>query len=133
MRPLSIARLATLVGISTHLKSLSLKSCGLDDVSFQTLCERFPMTKRLQKIDFTDNQITDVSIENGFTDLILCALKPPLTHIIFTQNKISGKGGEALFTCLIESKTVEHVSLAENKINDEFAIWLQRFLKEART
>ena len=34
MRPLSIARLATLVGLSRNLKTLSLKTCGIDDVCF---------------------------------------------------------------------------------------------------
>lgn len=86
MRPLSIARLATLIGISSHLRFLSLRSCGIDDGCFTTICERFPMTKKLHKIDFTDNQITDVSIEGALAPLMMCVLKPPFTHLTFTQN-----------------------------------------------
>ena len=73
-----------------------------------------------------------MSIEEGFSFLMQCVLKPPLTHITFTQNQITNKGGEALFNCLLSSSTIEFVSLAENRVNDEFSMWLQRFIKEAR-
>ena len=59
MRPQSIARLATLIGLSRRLESLSLKSCGIDDNSFNMICDRMPLTKHLHKIDLTNNILTD--------------------------------------------------------------------------
>jgi hypothetical protein len=59
-------------------------------------------------------------------------LKPPLTHITLAQNQITNKGGEALFNCLLSTSTIEFLSLAENRVNDEFSMWLQRFIKDAR-
>jgi hypothetical protein len=84
MKPLSIARLATFVGISNSLRTLSLRSCAIDDESFILICERIPFTKHLSKIDITDNFITDYSVENGLASLIECVLAPPLKEIIFT-------------------------------------------------
>lgn len=77
-----------------------------------------PLTKRLNKINFTDNQITDIGMEDGFVALMNCAIAPPLTHIIFAQNMISNKGAEALFNALLLSSTIEFVSLADNRIDD---------------
>lgn len=59
MRPQSIARLATLIGLSRRLECLSLKSCAIDDNSFNMICDRMPLTKHLHKIDLTNNILTD--------------------------------------------------------------------------
>jgi Ran GTPase-activating protein (RanGAP) involved in mRNA processing and transport len=70
IRPLSVARLAQFIGISTKLTSLSLRSCGIDDNCLSLICNRIVYLRELQKMDFTDNRITDLSIKNSFVPLL---------------------------------------------------------------
>lgn len=90
------------------------------------------MTRKLQHIDFTDNQISDASILNSFAPLMLTEVKPKLISVILTKNLITDLGAEAIFTSFIQLKTITHVSLADNRITDEFLVWLHKFLKDSR-
>ena len=132
MKSSSVARLSSFLGISYNLKSISLRSCSLEDNSIKLICERLIAIKHLSKLDLTDNRLTDSSIIDSLTPLIEGGMCPPFSQLLLSQNNITSKGAQSLFTALLRSRSIIHVGLADTRLNEEFGIWLARHLKIAR-
>lgn len=88
------------------------------------ICDRLVYLKHIQKIDLSQNRITDLSIDNGLSTLMSSKVHPPFTEMVLNSNQITGEGAQLLFESLAECKTIQHVNLADNRVNDEFVIWL---------
>lgn len=127
-----MARLATFVCMCKYLQTLSLRNCMIEDSCFSLLCDRLFGFKLLSKIDVSDNRITDISIENGLCELLISAMPPPLTEIVLATNMISNTGAQLLFESLALSEIISSVNLSDNRLDNEFVIWLQRLLKNHR-
>lgn len=70
LRQRSWGRLATLIAMSKSLKHLSLRKCLMDDEMFAGICDVMLLTRKLEKLDMTNNRITDDSIVSfGLVDL----------------------------------------------------------------
>ena len=93
-------RLANLLGQMTHLVTLSLKDCMLNDDGFCLIVEELlDRQRRLSKVDFSGNTITDV----GMTELaggIRGTRKLLLTSLKFNGNQIQTEGAIGLFEAL---------------------------------
>lgn len=92
MRSISVARLSSFIGISYNLKSISLRSCSLDDSGLKLICERLIAIKYLSKLDLTDNRLTDACIIDSVAPLMEGGMCPPFTQLLFSHNNITSKG-----------------------------------------
>lgn len=132
-RTKSWARMATLIAMSKNLRHLSLRQCTIEDEAFQGITDVLLLTRHLRRLDVTSNMITDVSIlEYGLVSLLTHSICPPITDLLLESNMISSVGAEMIFKALANSGTIERVSLADNRITDEFVVWLYRHLKSQR-
>lgn len=124
-------RFATLIAMCRSLKVLSMRNCAVEDTTFAGICDVLILTRRLQKIDMTRNRITDKSIlQQGLVDLLKHNLCPPLEEILLESNMITSEGAiQIIKSC---QRSVEKVNLADNRLSDDFIVFLQRFLKSQR-
>ena len=86
-------------------------------------------TKRLHKLDLSHNHISDAGCEwisEGFK------LRVPLKNLNLSSNFISGLGAMKIFSSLVDNRTLKSLGLNDNKLNDDVAVWLGRYLRVLR-
>jgi Ran GTPase-activating protein (RanGAP) involved in mRNA processing and transport len=119
-----------LIATCKGLVTLSLRNCNLHDTACQQLFKKaFTLTKRLEKVDLSHNQITDtgcIAISEG----LQCGIS--VKQLNLSSNMISQPGAEEVFASLVDNSNVTSISLNDNKLSDAFAVWLCRFLKTLR-
>ena len=57
-------KLSNLISMMIYLKTLSLKDCLINDSGLRMCFEFLPLLRRLQKVDFSQNVITDTGIQS---------------------------------------------------------------------
>ena len=129
MRKESFSRLACFIVMCPKLINLSLKSCAIEDQCLALLSDRFLHLKHLQKLELSQNRLTDLSINNSLSLLMYSPMRPPFTDLILSSNSITVQGAQSLFNSISCCRFIKRVSLDDNRIDDEFVIWLQRFLR----
>ena len=125
-------RLANLLGQTSHLVTLSLKDCLLNDAGFaMVLAELLGRQRRLEKVDFSGNTITDV----GMVDLareVRESRRLLLRSLKLNGNQIQTEGAVRLFGALSAGNAISEVCLAENAIKEDFADLLVAWMKRIR-
>jgi Ran GTPase-activating protein (RanGAP) involved in mRNA processing and transport len=110
--------------------NLHLNNCNLQDNACNWLfLKAFIQTKRLHKLDLSHNHISDAGCEwisEGFKNRV------PLESLSLSSNFISGSGAKKIFTSLVDNRTLKNIKLNDNKLNDDFAVWLGRYIKVLR-
>jgi len=64
--------------------------------------------------------------------LLIHQMCPPITDLVLESNMITSAGAEAIFNGIANSTKIERINLGDNRITDEFVVWLGRHLKTLR-
>ena len=87
--------------------------------------------RRLAKVDFSENLIADAGMV-AVAGEIAGTRRPPFTSLRFNGNKVANEGAVALFMALKAENSVSEVGLAENALKEDFAAWLDAWLRTQR-
>lgn len=99
----AVTRFSNLVAMSIYLKDVSFKNCGLSDEGARSLFDSACRGRRMNRINFSQNHITDVGVESIANVIDYHARINHKTHIEYLSlagNMITGKGVKALLNVL---------------------------------
>ena len=126
-------RLASLLSHAVVLESVSLKKCKLGDDGLISTFDAISSLKRLTKIDYSENIITNRGLES-ICPQIGAHIKSVLSELNFNHNEISDRGlKKFLFALEKRQNTLTKLSFIENDITDDGGFYLYEWLKRFRT
>ncbi|KAM5248493.1 NACHT, LRR and PYD domains-containing protein 14 [Ctenodactylus gundi] len=100
-----------------HLERLSLESCGLTAVGCEDLSLALISNKRLTHLCLADNNLGDSGIK-----LLSDALRHPqcnLQSLVLRYCHFSPRSGEYLSASLLHNKSLTHLDLSSNRLQDD--------------
>lgn len=127
----SVVALTSPVRIHDTLTYLSLRYCGLNDLSISTLCESFKFNKSIETIDLEGNSITS---EGAHALALVIDANTPLKSLTLKENQLGEEGITSLAIVLGSgtNTNLQHLDLANNKINAKGAIEYANALKDTK-
>ena len=136
LRPGAYCRLANLISMLIYLETLSLRDCLITDHGVERCFESLPALRRLRKVDFSHNAVTDAGIRSlglRIGDRYVAAGRgSQLSCILFNANKITNEGVLLFFSYLERRHHIREVGFGGNLLQPGLCEQLAEWLKAQR-